>query len=261
MNTEIWEATEYESFVERSRTKPLVLWCEQRDASEAVVAQRFLVKSPGHPEILESSLFAELFGNLLAREFGIKTPEPAIVVLTEPFIKAVQPFLPAEIQLKVGFGVGCRYIPPLKPLLSDWKIPVLLQNQAASIYAFDLFTANIDRRLGNPNCALKNNALLAYDFECCFSFLRALFGPKPWLVSQLGIAQHHIFQRELKASGADWTPFLEVLQSLDERRLDEIVKDFPVPWLANRQRVFDYLLEAADKPKQLLIELEASLGV
>ena len=52
---------------------------------------------------------------------------------------------------------------------------------------------------------------------------------------------------------------MEVLQSLDERPLDEIVKDFSVPWLANRSRVFSYLLEAADKPNQLSIELEASL--
>lgn len=259
MSAEIWRATEFESVFERSRTKPLVLWCEHKDDDGKVESKRFLVKSPGHPEVLESNLFAELFGNLLARELGIQTPRPAIIVLTEPLVKSIQPLLPKEIQLRVGFGVGCEYLSPITPLLSDWKMPLALRPQASMIYGLDLVTANVDRRIGNSNCALWNQALLAYDFECSFSFLHALFGPRPWIVSQLGIAQHHVFQRELKAVGTDWAPFINAFKLLDARRFDEIVKDFPIPWLSNSQRVFEYLLEAGEHHAQLAFELETSL--
>lgn len=261
MSAEIWQATAFESVFEKSRTRPLVLWCERENDAGALVSRRFLVKSPGHPEILESNLFAELLGNLLAREFGIATPEPALMVLSEPLVQAIQPSLPHEIQLRVGFGVGCEYLSPIKPLLSDWKIPPPLLPQATMIYALDLLTANPDRRIGNPNCALWNQQLLAYDFELSFSFLRALFGPKPWLVSQLGIAKTHIFQRDLKATGADWSPFLKALERMEAPRLTSLAKDFPTPWLSNSERVFDYLLEAQAHPKQLALELEESLHV
>jgi hypothetical protein len=259
MSAEIWQATDFESVFERSRTKPLVLWCEPQD--DDAPARRFVVKSPGHPEVLESNLFAELFGNLLAREFGIPTPSPVIVALTGPLVEAIQPSLPREIQLRAGFGVGSEYLPPLTPLVSDWKIPPALRPGATMIYAFDLLTANFDRRIGNPNCALRGQELLAYDFECCFSFLRALFGPPAWEVSRLKIAEHHIFQRELHALGADWTPFMEALERLDEALLRSLAKDFPTPWLSSSERVFSYLLEAQERPRKLEVELEASLRV
>ena len=261
MSAEIWQATDYESVKEKSRTKPLVLWCEHESDDGRVESKRFLVKSPGHPEVLESNLFAELFGNLLAREFKIATPKPAIIVLTEPFVQSIQPLLPSSILLRVGYGVGCEYLPEIKPLLSDFKIPAPLRSQATMIYALDLVTANTDRRIGNSNCALWNNELLAYDFELSFSFLQALFGPRPWLVSQLGIAQIHIFQRELKASGTDWRPFLNALKLLDAQRFAELVKDFPAPWLSNSERVFDYLLEAQAHSKQLIVEMETTLHI
>ena len=119
MSAEIWQASDYESVSKEGRTKPLVIWCKRRLEDGAVENKKFLVKSPGHPEVLESNLFAELFANLLARDFGVNTPKPALIVLTEPFVKSVQPLLPATIQLRVGYGVGCEYLSPLIPILSD----------------------------------------------------------------------------------------------------------------------------------------------
>ena len=250
MSVEIWCATDYDFTIENSRTQPLVLWCQNENEARALQTRRFLVKSPGHPEVLEFSLFAELFGNLLAREFGLLTPAPALVILTDPFVAAVQPFLGASIHLRVGFGVGCEYLTPFTTWATNWQLPPALRAPATLIYAFDLLTANFDRRIGNPNCALTNGQILAYDFECSFSFLQALFGPKPWMVSQLGIAQKHVFQRPLAAARTDWTPFLEILKLIDERRLSELVKDLPTPW---------YLLEAQSHASQLEVELEKSL--
>ena len=285
MSLEIWEATRFVRVMDKSRTKPLVLECERRSAgAEDAVAQPsspilsasgqpdgalvydaesrlFVVKSPGHPEVLESTLFQEIFGNLLARYFGILTPAPALIALGEAFVQVTQPRLPPEIKLHPGWGVGCEHIPSLLPLVPDFKLTATLRPQAALIYAFDLLAANPDRSFDNPNCALKHGNLLAYDFECAFSFLRALFGPPPWQVSKLGIAHRHVFQSELKREGASWKPFLDRLNTLDEGALREMVKDLPSEWLTRCDRVFSHLLEARDSAKKLHRELEESLRV
>lgn len=215
--------------------------------------------------MLESNLFSELFGNLLARDFAIDTPRPALIVLTDPFVQSVQPLLPPTIQLRVGYGVGCEYLSPLMPIVSGWKLPLALRAQASTLYAFDLLVTNPDRRIVKPNCALYNGQILAFDFENSFSFLRALFGPKPWLVSHLLVPlkdpDKPFFQKELKAGGADWMPFMKTLELFDAPRLHALVKDFPIPWLSNQQRIFDYFLDAQSQPKKLLLELEESLHI
>lgn len=265
MSAEIWQATELESVSTEGRTRPLVLWCEQEGAEGKTERKRFLVKSPGHPEVLESNLFAELFGNLLARVFGIETPQPALIVLNDSFIRSAQPLLPSVIQLRVGYGVGCEYLSPLVPIVSGWRLPPTLRIPASTLYAFDLLATNPDRRIVKPNCALYNGQILAFDFENSFSFLRALSGPKPWMVSGLLVPikgqDKPFFQKELKAGGADWMPFMETLEHLDAPRLTALAKDFPTPWLSNQQRVLDYLFEVQSQPKKLLLELERSLHV
>lgn len=264
MSAEIWQAIEFESFDKEGRTLPLALWCEQQAAGETR-RKKFLVKSPGHPGILELNLFAELFANLLAREFAINTPEPALIVLSEAFVRSVQPLLPAAIQLRVGYGVGCEYLSPLMPIVAGAKLSSALRLQASTLYAFDLLATNPDRRVVKPNCALHNGQLLAFDFENSFSFLQALFGPKPWIVSELvrllRDEDKPFFQKELKTGGADWKPFLNRLAALDEGRLNELVKDFPAPWLSHRQRVFDYLFDAQSQRQKWPLELENSLHV
>ena len=140
-----------------------------------------------------------------------------------------------------------------------------IRAQASTLYAYDLLVTNPDRRIVKPNCALYNGELLAFDFENSFSFLHALFGPKPWLVSQLLVPlkgpDKPFFQKELKQRGADWTPFMQTLEQMSASRLNELTKDFPSSWLSNSERVFDYLFDAQSQPKRLLLELEQSLHI
>lgn len=237
-----------------------MVWCRSADDQNAD-PKRFLVKSLGQPEVYEATLFAEAVGNSLAREFGIATPAPAIVFLSDPFVRSITPRLPISLQLRGGEAVGCEFLPNLEPLLSDFPISPALRAQATLLFAFDLFTANVDRRIGNANCGLLGGELLAYDFEMCFSFLRSLpaFSPKPWEVASLGIAKHHVFYEELVSNGADWNSFFERLDVLDERRLRELVKDFPSSWLSNAERVVDHLLQVQENANRLALQLEMCL--
>jgi hypothetical protein len=80
-----WEATRLEKVMENGRTKPLLVECERNgsieddDDEDGFQRAMFLIKSPGHPQVTEHTMFCELFGNLLARNFGIATPAPALV--------------------------------------------------------------------------------------------------------------------------------------------------------------------------------------
>lgn len=134
---------------------------EAEEDEPAAQSREFVVKSLGHPEVLEESLFKELFGNVLAREFGIATPTPAIVVLSEPFVAVTQPLLPPDIKLRVGYAAGCDYLHPLLPIGPELRLPSDVLAQAAQIYAFDMLTANPDRHSRNPNCALRDGQLVA----------------------------------------------------------------------------------------------------
>lgn len=231
------------------------------EAEPGAQSREFVVKSLGHPEVLEESLFKELFGNLLAREFGIATPAPALIVLSDPFIQNTQPRLPPEIKLRVGYGVGCEYLHPLAPIGPGFRLSSNLIPDAAQIYAFDMLTANPDRHIKNPNCAYRNGRLVAYDFESAFSFLRALFGPPAWQVSKLTFQYPHVFKAQLLRNSADWQPFVNCLLVLDEAKLGGMVKDWPAEWLPNCPRVFDYILAAREGANRLMIELEESLRV
>lgn len=232
-------------------------------SEERTPSRLFVVKALGCPEVIEETLFKELFGNVLARSFGIQTPDPAIVVLSEGFISVVKPQLPAStnINLRVGYAVGCEYLAGLQPVVGEPRLSSLLVPQAAGIYAFDLLCDNADRHVNNSNCALRQGGFLAYDFESAFGFLRALWGPKSWQVSLLPYASRHVFWSPLGRHVADWQPFVNCLQELTEARLNSLVKDWPSVWITHRERVFEHLLSASDAADQMRIELDRSLRV
>ncbi len=261
MSTEIWHATGFDGIFSRSKTEPLILTCECRRADDEYEERQLVVKSPGHPGVLDVNLFSELFGSLLAGEFRIKTTSPEIVAITQDFIDSIKYLLPSTVQLRPGYGVGFGYSPPLTPLISDFKIPPSLRSQATMIYAFDLLVSNPDRKRTNANCSLQNGELVAFDFEEAFSFIENQSGFRPWMVSRLGIGASHIFGQELKDAQPDWTPFISTLKLISEPKLDALAKDFPPSWLVHRDQVFDHLLEAQARSNQLHIELERSLRI
>ena len=299
MSIKIWEAVRYDRVLSNSRTKPLVLECELRSGDGAAenpvpapppslllaangrplgespqiivpgheepadsveeASCEFVVKSIGHPEVIEATLLKELFGNALARAFGIQTPTPALIYLSDAFVRNTQPQLPpeADIVLREGYGVGCEYLPRLTPIPSDFKLSSDLMPDAARIYTYDMLTANPDRRVNNPNCGYHGEGLLAYDFESAFSFLYALLNPPPWQFSALTFP--HVFRAPLARVDADWQPFVDCLLNINETNLNEIVSGWPSPWLANCPRIIEHILAVKEEANRLPMELATSL--
>jgi hypothetical protein len=260
----IWEARRLDKVMASGRTHPLVLECEWKEGREPSRFQIMVVKAVGLPEVTEKSLFNELFGNMLANEFGISTPAPGLVHLSEGFAKLANSsavLRQHQIQIRAGLGVGCEYFSQgFAQVIPGTHLTVEELEQAAQLYAFDLLIQNPDRTARKPNCAFRAKQLMAYDFELGFSFLLPVIGlAAPWQVSAHGISTTHVFRPGLKEQRIDWQPFIGALRKLSKKRLIALIETLPEGWRAYGEQVAEHLLEARSKAKTLELELQRSL--
>jgi hypothetical protein len=222
-----------------------------------------VVKSLGLPEVTQSSLCAELFGNLLARELGVETPAPALVDLTPEFVEAIKPALfPRGIRPQPGLAAACEYFRGgFASAVPDAALTRGELAQAARIYAFDLLVQNPDRRPEKPNCAQRGGRFMAYDFEMAFSFLLVI-GQKdePWEVAKHGLGPKHLFYSSLRAAEIDWEPFLTDLAGLSDDRLDWLEGCMPEAWRPWTARVRRHLVAAKMHLSEFAWELRRSLA-
>lgn len=254
-----WNALRVEHIKQSGRTRPLVIECTG-DAGER---QTLLVKARGLPEVDDLGLYCELLGNLIARELGLDTPQPSLVNLSQEFVTNANSFLRgSNLKLEIGLGVGAEYFSKDFSAISAFSPLANEQIESAvRIYAFDLLVQNPDRRRENPNCAVSDKRLIAFDFNLAFSFLLPIFGERieSWEVSKLHtIRQNHLFFNQLRRRTVDWQPFIKSVGSLTEERITEICEAVPPVWGNHTSRICEHLLLAAEKHQELEFELQRS---
>lgn len=227
------------------------------------------MKGPGLPEVTKQSLFAELFGCVLAREAGLLTPRPVLVGISREFAALVNDtkLLPANVSLQPGLAVGFEY--HNHALLPATGISSLTDEQyreAAAIYCFDLATQNPDRLVTNPNCFLLRGHLISIDFGLCFSFLYALrlVDAAPWQVSHLRFATNHLFAKHLREMRPlDWDAevFAHIQPVLARDRLIELVEAaVPPEWRVRDDEVIDHLAQIGEHFDEFKWELLRSVA-
>ena len=267
-----WNAVSFRGILPNGRTKPLVIECiEIPDSivldpdSPTPVRREFVVKAIGNPEVDKSLIIKELLGNILARSYGLRTPEPALVQISEPFAKAVNPKLMEKhgFSIQPGMAAGCEYFsggfsaPPEASFFTKEELAPL-----AMLYGFDLAVQNPDRLPNRPNCGMKGSTLIAFDFDQCFSFLYLIFQlGKPWEVSRHGIAPKHFGHLRLKSSSnpVDWTENVNAVVSLLDGRLGALTSWIPDDWADNAEKVTAHLGEIRDHLGAFEMELQGSL--
>lgn len=258
------DALRIENISSTGRTKPLVIECEF-SKENLPIRKTFLVKALGLPEITPSALYCELLGNLIAQEFGIETPEPAVVNFSEDFTRITKSVLwERNLQLKSGLAVGCEYFSQgFTSVKSDMYLSKEQFEHAVLIYGFDLFCQNPDRVVNNPNCALKDNKIIAFDFEKSLNFIYPLFGqqPEPWEISKLNFAQNHVFRSNLKAKEKEinWQPLVGKAKQINKEKLEEICSFVPEEFGNYTDKICKHFLTIADHSDKLEFELQRSL--
>jgi hypothetical protein len=249
------------------RTKPLVLECEFTEEN-IPTRKTLLVKSLGLPEITTTALYCEVLGNLLAREFGIDTPKPFLVDLSEDFVRVTaRPLWEYGIKINAGVGVGCEYFSQgFTSISSSMNLTKEQLEQATLIYGFDLISQNPDRREHNPNCAVKGDKIVAYDFEKSLSFLYPIIGakPKPWEFSKLNLSgnEKHVFRSYLlkaKEKEINWQPLIEKVNQIDKEKLEYICSLLPSEFGDYTEEVLTHFSSIVSNSNQLMFELQRSL--
>lgn len=219
-----------------------------------------MVKALGLPEVTPLSLICELFGNMLARELGVTTPTPGLVDIDADAADALNVGLASRgLSIQPGLAVGCTYLRPLLPF--GGSVPDEITAEIPRLYGFDLAVQNPDRRPSNPNCAIFENQLLAYDFEMAFSFLMLIGNPlEAWQVSKHGLAGKHLLYPRLRRKSPSWQPLITALEQLTVGRLDELITHLPAAWHPDVQRIRIHMLSLLGALPEFHAELQESVA-
>jgi hypothetical protein len=220
------------------------------------------VKALGLPQVTKLGLICELFGNILARDLGVLTATPAIVEVDSDAATALNMSL-REKGLKVdpGLAVGSNFLRPLHQVPSSGTLPDDVVIEMPRLYGFDLAVQNPDRRGGNPNCAIFEDKLLAYDFELAFSFLRLIGNiAEAWEIQKHGIFAQHVLYPRLRHKNPNWQPLLDSLRELTAERLDLLIGHLPNDWRTDVQRVRAYMINLLGSIDEFERELQESVA-
>jgi hypothetical protein len=268
-----WNAMGFRSVLDNGRTKPLVIECAQIPDSilvdldaAAQVRREFVVKAIGNPEVDESLIIKELLGNLFARSYGLTTPEPGLIRISDVFAKTVNPTLSRKygFQISPGIAAGCEFIrggltpPPTNLFFTKAELAPL-----AVLYGFDLVTQNPDRLPNRPNFGLMGRNVVAFDFDQCFSFLYPLFLflGEPWEVSKHGIAQKHFCYPHFKNARDPivWADNINAMMSFSDELLGALTAWVPETWSGNSAKVRNHLAEIREHLGAFELELQGSV--
>jgi hypothetical protein len=254
-----WEVQYLEKVLD-GRTRPLVLRCTQRGINPNPHPRSLVVKALGLPQVTPLGLICELFGNMLARDLGVLTATPALVEVDDDAAAALNMSLEERgLRVEPGLAVGSSYLRPLFPAIGT--LPEHAVVEAPRLYGYDLAVQNPDRRPENPNCALFEDKLLAYDFELAFSFLRFIGdAAEAWEVTKHGLFARHVMYPRLRHRKPSWQPLIDSLRDLTVERLDQLVGHLPADWRGDVQRVRTHMVSLLESLSELERELRESVA-
>lgn len=223
----------------------------------------------------QNPIAKEVFGNVLAREFGLSVPDFSLINLGNAFCQTLNTDNKNILNGKhQGLKFGCEYI--------DSAAIVNINNQKAfwksydigSIFAFDNLIGNIDRggARNKPNLLIKNEDFILIDHEQIFTFADDENFYNDAIITDFhnGIwrynAQQHLFFPILRSLKNDekeniFDTFHEHLNYLDVNLLDSSVQfltknNLPV---GNYPLIKDYLIEVKTNSGRFINLLKQSI--
>jgi hypothetical protein len=183
-----FDAVQFRGKMERGLNRPFKAIGKLRDGGDR---ELLVVKSRAGYADRPEAILRELFSLLLARELGLKAPEPVLVNLQPGFEFGAADYPDSAALIRESFGWNLATV----HLGEGWKqwmqgsLPRSISEQSiVGAYAFDAMVQNSDREVENPNLLWRGEELALLDFDRAFAFLRIEeIEPRPWrntLISQ-----------------------------------------------------------------------------
>jgi hypothetical protein len=261
-------AVRFDRLAEGGRNEPLRVVVEMfDDGSEREV----FLKPSGRPEVGFEGMANEVVAACIAGHVGLPVCEPILVELQQEWINSIpQPAIQHMLfnSCPVAFGStsagdGWRRWTPDDRVIGDRRATAL------GIFAFDAFTENADRLVGNPNLLVKGDAIRMIDHELCFRIrLLLLPPPRPWQQGNLDRlvrpgADAHVFGTLLKGDRYIDVPALRpAWSSLSDEVLDEYGAWIPEEWAPAAGAVADaltHIRHVRDNIDECLTEVKRAL--
>lgn len=176
----------------------------------------------------------EVYGSILAQAFDFAVPEPALIRVEKGLIDLLnESERYRNFKLLPGVYFGSAYLSNVL----DYSGAVNLKFEPweeETIFAFDAFIRNIDRRIRKPNLFFKDGTVHLVDHELSFELNGKTFEElyqereKYWKFMNLSdseLKREHIFLRKLSAQNKKnpitFDTFREYLRTLNVDLLDE----------------------------------------
>ena len=231
------------------RTKPLQMVCETNGSHK-----EYIVKLWANPEMYfgKHHLAREIYGNLLAKSFGIDTPDIAIVVIDPDFYLSQPNSISGILRLSHGLNFGSKFMTGAK--IFSPPVPPSLMAEAAKIFCFDMLIGNMDRRVEKPNIFHKADGFVVFDHELAFSYSYPssilLGNEKWWEFIKQSWHKLHAFYPSLKKydNENEIDEFVSLASFLTSDFLDIIEAQIPDEWITGSELdvIRDYLLSIRD---------------
>jgi len=180
----------------------------------------------------------EFLASRLAKELGLKTPEPIVAIIEQSFINTqVGKSHFRSLNESLGTNYATEYIRGLEQVSKIDKLNKYQIDDALRIFVFDLIIQNTDRTTvhGKPNLFTTGIDLWVLDHELAFSFLVPIIGrpmTEPWKIHarDMFMIQNHVIYGKIHKKKLDFSILDEFLTSIDEGFWSKIEAELPSKW-------------------------------
>ena len=213
--------------IDGGTSKPCILDIDTGNGAIVPYVVKILKQSylkNGHP------IQSEVFANVLACAFDLKTPNIALIDVPNWIISEVRiapqyaGYGQNELQASVYFG--SEYIENNQDYSEPLRSRHLTHADCALIFAFDTFILHCDRRTAKPNLFFKDEDVFLIDHESALLIgsqtYQTLWQRGEYLTNQMRIDRPHLFLDYLRKNKTkiDFSLFHEYLKYLNTNILD-----------------------------------------
>lgn len=223
------EAVRFDRLMDKGKTRPMLLSCENETGEEIEVVAKF---SEG---CSTGGLVREAMAAMLACDLGLPVPAPYLVELSAEFIDAI-PSAEVKAFLHAGdtFGFGSHKLPPGFAAWTPAKMSEPMDQEALDIITFDCWLTNPDRHVANHNLLSDGNRFAIFDHEHALMTELILFWQPPWIVDSLTDKKppvDHVFYDPLRGRSAyPLEPLCARMAAIPDARIAEYVDALPPSW-------------------------------